>query len=64
MLAFNQRLACGRRAGLSLTADAFLHIDALVAPLPTLAADAVTELQRLLAAIPGRVVRYAFHWRA
>jgi DNA-binding LacI/PurR family transcriptional regulator len=49
--------------GLPLTADPFLGIDALVAPLQTIAADAVSELQRLRASTPGRVVRYAFHWR-
>ena len=49
--------------GLPLTADALLRIEALVAPLQTIAADAVTELQRLLTLAPGRVVRYPFHWR-
>ena len=49
--------------GLPITADAFLHIEALVAPLQTIAADAVAELHRLLTPAPGRVVRYPFHWR-
>lgn len=49
--------------GLPITADALLRIDSLVAPIQTIAADAVAELQRLLTPAPGRTVRYPFHWR-
>ncbi|HEY3991884.1 MAG TPA: GntR family transcriptional regulator [Ktedonobacteraceae bacterium] len=49
--------------GLSITADTFLHIEALVAPLQTIASDAVAELHRLPTSASGRVVRYPFHWR-
>jgi len=49
--------------GLPITADALLRIESLVAPLQTIAADAVAELHRLLTRAPGRVVHYAFHWR-
>lgn len=49
--------------GLPLTADALLHIEALAAPLQTIAADAISELQRLLVSAPGRVVSYPLHWR-
>ena len=48
--------------GLPITSDAFLRIESLIAPLQTIAADAVAELHRLLGPAPGRVVRYAFHW--
>lgn len=49
--------------GLPITADPVLDIHALAVPLQTIAADAVAELERLLSAAPGRIVRYAFHWR-
>lgn len=49
--------------GLPITADALLRIKSLVAPLQTIAADAVAELHRLLTRAPGRMVHYAFHWR-
>jgi hypothetical protein len=47
--------------GLSITADAFLRIEALVAQLQTIASDAVAELHRLLGSASGRVVYYPFH---
>lgn len=49
--------------GLPITADPVLNIKALAVPLQTIATDAVAELERLLSSAPGRVVRYAFHWR-
>jgi DNA-binding LacI/PurR family transcriptional regulator len=49
--------------GLPITADELLRIESLVAPLQTIAVDAVAELHRLLTHAPGRVVHYAFHWR-
>lgn len=50
--------------GLPITADSLLRIDSLAAPIQTIAADAVSELHRLLTPAPGRIVRYPFHWRA
>ncbi len=49
--------------GLPITADAVLGIEALVAPLQTIAIDTVAELHRLSTSAPGRIVYYAFHWR-
>lgn len=50
--------------GLPITADTLLRIDSLVAPIQTIAADAVNELYRLLTTAPGRIVHYPFHWRS
>lgn len=49
--------------GLPITVDPILDIQALAVPLQTIAADAVAELERLLGAAPGRVLRYPFSWR-
>jgi DNA-binding LacI/PurR family transcriptional regulator len=51
--------------GLSITEDPVLGIESLIAPLDTIATDAIAELRRLRQPVApvGRSVRYALYWR-